>query len=206
MSWGAWIKPRREGGSLSQATTIFRTHGFGSMLTRGNASRKQRINEAGKSGEWISEACYGGSPDEGRETMREHAITDEQLVAYLQEELPLAELASLERALRSDRELGRRAARLASRRDLAGHSVGAIWRAERLSCPNREELGAYLLGALDEGRASYISFHLRSLGCRYCGANLADLQASSRQGAGDEARRRRYFESSAGHLRDKQLD
>lgn len=138
--------------------------------------------------------------------MKESAITDEQLVAYLQEELPLADLARVELALRSDKELGRRAARLASRRDLGGHSVGAIWRAERLSCPSREELGAYLLGALEGERAGYISFHLRSLGCRYCGANLADLQARSGETADDAARRRRYFESSAGHLRDQRAE
>ena len=127
-------------------------------------------------------------------------VTDEQLAAYLQEQLPLPELAAVEKALRESEPLRRRAAALAARRDLPYHSVGSIWRADRLSCAGREELGAYLLGTLDPGRAEYLGFHLRVVGCRYCAANLADLQAASRS-APDAARRRRYFESSAGSLR-----
>ena len=133
--------------------------------------------------------------------MPETAVTDEQLAAYLQEQLPLADLAALEKLLRESEPLRRRAAALALRRDLPHHSVGAIWRAERLSCPERTELGAYLLGTLDDGRADYVSFHLRTLGCRYCAANLADLQASSAAAPPNAERRRRYFESSIGGLR-----
>lgn len=129
------------------------------------------------------------------------AVTDEQLAAYLQEQLPLPELAAVEIALREDEVLRRRAAALALRRDLPYHSVGSIWRVERLSCPERPELGAYLLGTLDDGRADYISFHLRTLGCRYCTANLADLQTSASSAAPDAARRERYFEWSIGGLR-----
>jgi anti-sigma factor RsiW len=133
--------------------------------------------------------------------MPDPTVTDEQLAAYLQEQLPLSELAEVEKALRENESLRRRAAALALRRDLPYHSVGSIWRAERLSCPERSELGAYLLGTLDAGRADYLSFHLRTLGCRYCAANLADLQASSRAAPPDAARRKRYFESSIGGLR-----
>lgn len=128
-------------------------------------------------------------------------VSDEQLVAYLREELPLADLARVERALRANKRLAARASRLAMRRDLATHDVGAIWRADRLSCPDRGELGEYLLGTLPADRADYISFHFRTLGCRYCAANLADLQARSRESAPDVERRRRYFESSAGRLK-----
>jgi anti-sigma factor RsiW len=134
-------------------------------------------------------------------TTSESAITDEQLAAYLQEQLPLAELAAIEKTLRDSDALRRRAAALALRRDLPYHSVGSIWRAERLSCPDRAELGAYLLGTLDQGRSDYVSFHLRTLGCRYCAANVADLRAASVAAPADVTRRRRYFESSAGHLR-----
>ena len=133
--------------------------------------------------------------------MTQTAVTDEQLTAYLHEQLPLAELAAVEKLLREDEPLRRRAAALALRRDLPYHSVGAIWRAERLSCPDRSEFGAYLLGTLDDGRADYLSFHLRTLGCRYCAANLADLQASSAAAPANTERRRRYFESSIGGLR-----
>ncbi len=133
--------------------------------------------------------------------MPETNVTDEQLAAYLQEQLPLEELAAVERRLRDDETLRRRAASLAMRRDLAYHSVGAIWRSERLSCPDRSELGASLLGTLDDDRARYVAFHVRTLGCRYCAANLADLRAASATTPDDAARRRRYFESSAGVFR-----
>ncbi|MBA3315856.1 MAG: hypothetical protein M3552_21450 [Planctomycetota bacterium] len=131
-------------------------------------------------------------------------ITDEQLTAYLQEQLPLAELAAVEKALREHETLRRRAAALALRRDLAYHSVGSIWRSERLSCPERTELGSYLLGTLDEAHVAYVDFHIRTLGCRYCTANLADLSEASRTAKPDAARRRRYFESSAGKLRSRE--
>ena len=135
--------------------------------------------------------------------MPDLSVSDEQLTAYLQEQLPIAELAAVEKALREDAELRRRAAALALRRDLAYHSVGSIWRTERLSCPERNELGSYLLGTLDAARVDYIDFHLRTLGCRYCTANLADLSAASRAAKPDTERRRRYFESSAGKLRSR---
>jgi hypothetical protein len=133
--------------------------------------------------------------------MPEINFSDEQLTAYLQEQLPLGELAAIEKSLRTSEELRRRAAALAMRRDLAYHSVGSIWRTERLSCPDRSELGSFLLGTLDAGRVDYINFHVRTLGCRYCAANLADLSEAARTTKPDATRRRRYFESSAGHLR-----
>ena len=133
--------------------------------------------------------------------MPSNTVTDEQLAAYLQEQLPLTELTSVEKALREHEPLRKRAAALALRRDLPYHSVGAIWRVGRLSCPERTELGAYLLGTLDEGRADFVTFHLRTTGCRYCAANLADLRAASKPALPAAVRRRRYFESSAGHLR-----
>lgn len=127
--------------------------------------------------------------------------TDEQLSAYLQEQLPLAELAAVEKALRESEGLRRRAAALALRRDLAYHSVGSIWRSERLSCPDRAELGSFLLGTLGDAEVDYINFHVRTLGCRYCAANVADLSEAARANKPDSSRRRRYFESSAGRLR-----
>lgn len=133
--------------------------------------------------------------------MSDLTVTDDQLTAYLHEQLSLIELAAVEKALRESETLRRRAAGLALRRDLAYHSVGAIWRSERLSCPDRAELGASLLGTLDHERAEYIAFHVRTLGCRYCTANLADLRAASTVLPADSARRRRYFESSAGLFR-----
>lgn len=128
-------------------------------------------------------------------------LTDHQLLSYLDESLPVEEMAEVERALRGDEALRRRAGLLARRRDHGGHTVGAVWRRRRISCPDRGELGSYLLGVLDVDAADYITFHLTEVGCRFCQANLRDLESAA-AGASEAPvqRRRRYFESSAGLL------
>jgi hypothetical protein len=86
-------------------------------------------------------------------------------------------------------------------RESAGlHTIGAIWRRSRLSCPNRSELGRYVLGTLDHEAAEYICFHVELIGCRYCQANLADLESTSRPDSVPQQRRQRYFQTSAGYL------
>jgi hypothetical protein len=85
------------------------------------------------------------------------------------------------------------------------HSIGAIWRRHRLSCPDRNELGQYLLGVLEPDHEEYIRFHLERVGCRFCSANLADLQRSRNETAGQVAtRRQKFFQTSAGYLRPPQ--
>jgi len=125
------------------------------------------------------------------------------LEAYLDEALPPEEMVRLEKAVREDRALARQLAAIHARRDAGVHSLGEIWRSHRLSCPTREQLGHYATGALTGAYADYIVFHLRVVGCRYCQANLADLQ--SRRGDSEETaqdRRRKFFRSSAGYLKD----
>ena len=129
-------------------------------------------------------------------------MTDTELLAYLDEALPPAEMARLEQTLRTDASLRQRLTMLAHERDGGGHSLGEIWRRHRLSCPGRAKLGTYLLDALDDATAAYVRFHLDVIGCRPCQANLADLQAQ--QAAAEPqavvTRRSRYFQSSAGRL------
>jgi hypothetical protein len=130
------------------------------------------------------------------------AIRQSDLEAYLDEALPSAEMARIELALRQDPALVKQMAVIHSRRNAGVHSLGEIWRRNRLSCPSREQLGSLLLGALPEEMADYLSFHLETVGCRYCQANLADLerqQAESQSAV--QTRRRKYFQSSVGHLR-----
>jgi hypothetical protein len=130
------------------------------------------------------------------------AFTESELEAYLDEALPAEEMARIEKALRKDRQLTQRLGTIHARRSAGVHSLGDIWRRNRLSCPSREQLGSYLLGALGKDFAEYIGFHLQVVGCRYCQANLADLerqQAEAQQAV--QARRRKYFQSSAGLLR-----
>ena len=105
------------------------------------------------------------------------SISQSDLEAYLDESLPAEQMTQIELALRQDEALRQRLAETCGRRDAGVHSLGAIWRRHRLSCPTREQLGSYLLAALDADTENYIRFHLHEIGCRYCQANLADLES-----------------------------
>jgi hypothetical protein len=62
-------------------------------------------------------------------------------------------------------------------------------------------LGSYLLDALPHDAADYVTFHLQTIGCRYCTANLADMRAQhDRSDTESDVRRRKYFQSTAGYL------
>lgn len=133
--------------------------------------------------------------------------SDAVLGAYLDEALPVDQLAEIEQRLRSDPELRARLQAVIAHQDAGLHSLGVIWRRHRISCPSRDELGQFLLGVLEAEVADYLRFHLEQVGCRYCAANLDDLRAAQRA-AGTEgaelqaSRRQRYFETSAGRLRN----
>jgi len=130
---------------------------------------------------------------------------DHDLESYLDEALPPEQMAEIELALRKDPVLLRQMAVIQSRRNAGVHSLGEIWRRNRLSCATREQLGSYLLGVLPDEVSDYLAFHLDVVGCRYCRANLADLE--NQLGEHEETvqtRRQRYFQSSAGYLRPSQ--
>jgi DNA-binding phage protein len=128
-------------------------------------------------------------------------ITREQLVAYLDDALSETETARVEQALRTSDALRRQLRQAMQDRDRGDHSLGAIWRRERLTCPGRETLGSFLLQVLDDTEQDYIDFHLHTIGCPYCLANLADLQSLQSEPAPHaRERRRRIFQSSAGYL------
>jgi anti-sigma factor RsiW len=129
-------------------------------------------------------------------------FTTAELEAYLDEALPVEQMTAIERALRTSPDLVKQLAQINGRRDAGVHSLGEIWRRQRLSSPTREQLGSYLLGVLDDDHADYIRFHIDTVGCRFCAANLADLESQQAEAADHATRRRRkYFESSAGFLR-----
>ncbi len=84
-----------------------------------------------------------------------------------------------------------------NREDAGLHTLGAIWRRGRLTCPTRQQLGSLLLDALDPELASYIQFHLDVVACPFCQANLADLKARTAQPASAaQGRRNRILTSS----------
>ena len=127
-------------------------------------------------------------------------FTDAELAAFLDEALPPSRCSQLEHLLRTDSALRDRLVEVRGRESAGLHAIGAIWRRARLSCPERSELGQFILGTLEPEAADYIRFHLDEIGCRYCQANLADLEAASKQSDQGAQRRRRYFQTSAGYL------
>jgi hypothetical protein len=130
------------------------------------------------------------------------SLTEADLEAYLDEGLPSDAMAAIEQALRADAALVRQLAAINARRDAGVHSLGEIWRRHRMSCPTREQLGSYLLGVLDEGVSGFVKFHLEVSACRTCQANFDDLKRrQSEEPAAVDTRRKKYFQSSAGHLR-----
>ena len=130
------------------------------------------------------------------------AITRELLHGYLDDALSDGETAQVEKALRESEGLRRMLRAVMQERDRGEHSIGAIWRRQRLSCPSREELGSYLLQVLEAGVQDYVDFHLQTIGCPFCLANLADLQTLQQEPVPKaQERRRRFFESSAGYLK-----
>lgn len=133
--------------------------------------------------------------------MSQSQSTQLELEAYLDEALTPAEMAKIEQALRNDPDLSKQLAAINSRRDAGVHTLGEIWRRHRVSCPTREQLGSFVLGALDEQHTAYITFHIKQVGCRLCSANLDDLERQQAERKDDvSSRRRKYYQSSAGYL------
>ena len=132
-----------------------------------------------------------------------NAFTDAELAAFLDEALPAGRCSQLEHELRTNAELRDRLIEVRGRETAGLHTIGAIWRRARLSCPSRTELGQYILGTLASEPTDYVRFHLDTIGCRYCHANLADLEAASKTDDQPAQRRQRYFQTSAGYLKNK---
>ncbi|QDT45092.1 hypothetical protein Pan241w_52100 [Gimesia alba] len=139
--------------------------------------------------------------------MEESPFTDQELLAYLDESLSIELMSEIEATLRHSDALRVRLASLSRQRNEGVHSVGEIWRRNRLSCPSRSQLGGYLLETLSPDYLSYVEFHLNQTGCRYCSANLEDLKAGLSKASNEtERRRQKYFQSSAGYLSAKEED
>ena len=84
--------------------------------------------------------------------------------------------------------------------DLADETLlTRLWDAKRPSCPKRSTIGKYLLGTLDAEWHDYVKFHMTQLGCRFCQANLDDLDqqtSASQPGAACD----RIIQSTIGFL------
>ena len=132
-------------------------------------------------------------------------VDDETLRAYLLDELPAGTLARVEKALRDSAELRSRLEDVRQNRAEVGlHSLGAIWRRSRLTCPSRQQLGSLLLDALDPDLAAYLHFHIEVVECPYCQANLADLKGKADPGSNlARTRQHRILQSSKHLLQDE---
>jgi hypothetical protein len=128
-------------------------------------------------------------------------ITDAMLAAFLSDSLPPERLTAIEQRLRGDEPLRLRLRAIVEAGARGEHSIAAIWQRHRVSCPERQRLGSYLLGALDREEFEYIAFHLEVIGCVYCNASVADLRAARQQQSDAAAvqRRRDRFYESRGH-------
>ena len=125
-------------------------------------------------------------------------ITKETLRAFLHDTLPDEQAAEVEKQLRTQAELRDLFDLVRVEEDRGEHSIGAIWRRNHLSCPTRDQLGGYLLQALDEDLFEYIGFHMDEIGCSFCTANLEDLQRKQAEATGPaRSRRKRIVNSSA---------
>lgn len=132
-------------------------------------------------------------------------ITDELLLDFLNDRLSATDLAQLEQLLRQDQTLQHRLQLLQVDVDRGDHSLGSIWQNNRLSCPTRDQLAGYLLQALDPEYHDYINFHLETIRCLFCQANLEDLVSMQKDAEGSaRVRRQRIFQSSIGMIRSKQ--
>lgn len=129
-------------------------------------------------------------------------VTREQLHAYLDDALDEAETARIEKLIRTTAEMRKRLAKVREERDRGEHSLGAVWRRERLSCMPRESLSGFLHGILDADLHRYVDFHIKTIGCASCLANLEDLKEKQTEPVSETRRRKRYFETSARMLQN----
>jgi len=128
-------------------------------------------------------------------------IDAETLRAYLADALPPEDLARVEKALRDSSELRDRLESVRQNRDDAGlHTLGAIWRRSRLTCPSRQQLGGLLLDVLEPDLADYLAFHIEVVECPYCQANLADLKGKTDTATPDARSRHVRYLNSSRHL------
>src|SRR5271169_1220523 len=125
-------------------------------------------------------------------------IDDAILRDYLTDALSPEESARVEKALRDSAALRAQLEEVRQNRaDGQLHTLGAIWHRARLTCPNRQQLGSFLLDALDPELASYLTFHLEVIECPFCQANLDDLKAQSQTATAAHAaktRQRRFLQ------------
>lgn len=84
-------------------------------------------------------------------------------------------------------------------------TVGMVWRESRVSCPHRDILRAYRDGALEEGPAGYLRWHIDRAQCPFCQAQLDDFAREDSEAVGEQldGLRDRLLSSTMSILREK---
>ena len=70
---------------------------------------------------------------------------------------------------------------------------------QRFSCPKRSTIGAFFLGTLDKQWHEYTDFHINTIGCRFCLANLEDIKTESEKKQNDQLQTK-IMQSTVGFL------
>lgn len=83
--------------------------------------------------------------------------------------------------------------------ELAASMVTQVWESQRPTCPKRSTIGRLMLGTLDGAWKKYVEFHVHKLGCRFCRANLDDLQKQTDEAP--KALHERVMHSTIGFFR-----
>jgi len=136
--------------------------------------------------------------------MKLPSFSDRELEAYLDEGLDADQARRIEEAMRTDATVVARMSQINRMRDSGVHTLGEIWRQHQVGVPDRSVIGQYLLGVLPKPHADYIDFRLNILKCPYTMALVTDLRNQQAESAEKTQRRRgKYYESSAGLLRNK---
>jgi hypothetical protein len=128
------------------------------------------------------------------------------LIGYLEDALAPELMTAIESRLRDDAQWREALNQVTRDVDSDEHSVAAIWRRHRLTCPKREELGAYVNNLLVPDAEDYIRFHLNVIECPWCASNVEDLRAEMAEKCDatiKSQRRQRFFQSSVGSLPKK---
>lgn len=127
-------------------------------------------------------------------------FTDVELAAYIDEALSLERTVQLESQLQISTQLRARLQRMLGELDTEQPGIAEFWRRRRVACPERATWQAFLMGRIGGEFREYLQFHLDVVGCRYCQANLADLQTADQTLAA--GRVRKFFETSVGRLQE----
>ncbi len=75
-----------------------------------------------------------------------------------------------------------------------------IWKLQRFGCPKRSTIGAFYLGTLDKDWRDYADFHINTIGCGFCIANLEDIKTENEKKK-DTQLQTRIMESTIGFFR-----